>query len=295
VYMTPDRFRTMGFGVDLTDVQDYEIRAKLVSAAARVHTITAAPNEPQPHDFRGGTITNEEHFWNTGDGRAVPPQRSFHTWHYPIKTCTDMKIYLTNGRYIDIGETERYLTLRTVEIVSLAMTASGIFGAAVVPEIGLLNPVVKMSYTYGYEIPHVGEVLEDTEGDETTYRAQDQWWTSDDVTVYVDGSEVTTGFTIDRDEGTITFGTAQTGSVVKADYTSKLPREIAMASGILAAEALGDRETRSRGMSGLRSVRVGEIALEKDTPMRGGQTLVTPAQAEAEALLEGFSFISAGA
>jgi hypothetical protein len=293
--MTPERFKTMAFGVDLTDVEDYEIRAKLASAEARVHTITAAPKMPQPHDFRGGTITEEEHFWNTGDGRAVPPQRSFHTWHYPIRTCTDMKIYLTNNRYIDLGETERYLTRRTIEIVSLAMTASGIFGAAVVPEIGLLNPVVKMSYTYGYEIPWTGEVLEDTIGTGLTWRAQDQYWTSeDDVTVYVDGV-VTDPDSIDLTEGTVTFGSDQSGSVITADYTSKLPREIAMATGILAAEALGDRETRARGMSGLRSVRVGEIALEKDTPMRGGQTLVTPAQAEAEQLLEGYVFYSAGA
>lgn len=295
MYMTPERFKTMGFGVDLTDVQDYEIRAKLISATTRVNTITAAPKEPQPHDFRGGTITNEGHFWNTGDGRAVPPQRQFHVWHYPLLTCTDMKIYLTNGRYINIGEEERYLTRRTIEIVSLAMTATGIFGAAVVPEIGLLNPQIKISYTYGHRIPWVGEILEDTIGTGLTYRAQDQWWTSeDDVTVYVDGSPATPD-SIDLDEGTVTFGSDQSGSVITADYTSKLPREIAMATGILAAEALGDRETRSRGMSGLRSVRVGEIALEKDTPMRGGLTLVTPAQAEAESLLHGFRFLSAGA
>lgn len=295
MYMTPERFATMGFGVDLTDVEDWEIRAKLVAASARVNTITAAPRLPQPHDFRGGTATDEEHFWNTGDGRAVAPQRSFFTWHYPVKTCSQMRIYLTNNRYIDIGETERYLTQRTIEIVSLAMTASGIFGAAIVPEIGLLNPVVKMTYTYGYEVPWVNQVLEDTTGTGLTYRAQDQWWTSeDDVTVYVDGVE-TAPDSIDLDEGTVTFGSDQSGSLITADYTSKLPREIAMATGILAAEALGDRETRARGMSGLRSVRVGEIAIEKDTPMRGGQTLVTPAQAEAESLLAGFRFFSAGA
>lgn len=295
MYMTPERFKTMGFGVDLTDVEDYEIRAKLASAKARVHTITAAPKLPQPHDFRGGSITAEEHFWNTGDGRAIPPKRQFYPWHYPVKTCSDMKIYLTNNRYIDIGETERYLTKRTIEIVSLAMTASGIFGAAIVPEIGLMNPVVRFDYTYGYEVPFVGEVLEDTIGTGLTWRAQDQFWTSeDDVTIYVDGVE-TAPDSVDLEEGTVTFGSDQSGSVVTADYTSKLPREIAMATGILAAEALGDRETRSRGMSGLRTIRVGEIALEKDTPMRGGQTLVTPAQAEAEALLSGFHFISAGA
>ena len=68
-----------------------------------------------------------------------------------------------------------------------------------------------------------------------------------------------------------------------------------MATGILAAEALGDREMRARGMTGLSSIRVGEIALEKDRQQRGGQTLVTPAVSEAESLLAGFKFLSAGA
>jgi hypothetical protein len=294
--MTPERFKTMGFGVDLTDVKDHEIRAKLVSASSRVNVITAAPAEPRPHDFRGGTAVGERHFWNTGDGRAVPPKRQFWPWHYPLTGCSRLQIVLTNNRYIDIGETERYLTRRTIEIVSLAMTASGIFGAAIVPEIGLLNPVVEMDYTYGYSIPYAGELLEDTSAasDGLVFRAQDQWWTDDDVTVYVDGTEVTTGFTIDRDEGAVTFAVEQTG-VVTADYTTRLPRDIAMATGILAAESLGDREIRARGMGGLRAIRVGEITLEKDQPMRGGQTLVTPAQAEAEALLSGYRFISAGA
>lgn len=294
--MTPERFKTMGFGVDLTGVPDYELRAKLYAASARVNAITAAPAEPQPHDFRGGTIVGERHFWNTGDGRAVPPKRQFWPWHYPLVGCTRLQIVLTNNRYIDVGETERYLTQRTVEIVSLAMTASGIFGAAIVPEIGLLNPVVEMDYSYGRRLSRTREMLDDTSSPavKKVFRSQHQWWTDDDVTVYVDGAVVTTGFTIDRDEGTVTFAEATTG-VVTADFTSRLPWEIAQATGILAAESLGDRETRARGMSGLRAIRVGEISLEKDQPMRGGQTLVTPAQAEAESLLNGFRFISAAA
>ena len=52
---------------------------------------------------------------------------------------------------------------------------------------------------------------------------------------------------------------------------------------------------RGRGMSGLRAIQVGEISLEKDHQMRGGQTLVTPAQAEAESYLTPYHFMWAGA
>ena len=292
MYVTPERFKTMGFGVDLDDLDVFELRATLRRAADRVNAICGAPGLPQPHDFRGGTITDERHIWKMGDGVSTPPSRSIYLWHYPIRTVTSLRIDLTNNRYVDIGEDERYLTNRTVEIVSLAMTASGLYGAAVVPEIGLLKPRIKATYTYGYSIPTTGEVLEPTDG--KTYRAQDQWWTDDTVTVYVDGNVVTTGFTLDRDEGTVIF-TENKAAEVKADYTTKLPRNIQTATGILAAEALGDREMRARGMSGLRRIQVGEIALEKDAQMRGSSTLITPAVAEAEALLEGFHFVWAAA
>lgn len=296
MYVTPERFKTMGFGVDLDDLDDFEIRATLRRASDRVNTICAAPGLPQPHDFRGGTITDERHVWNMGDGITRPPSRSIYLWHYPILTVSSLRIDLTNLHYIDIAESERYVTDRSVEIVSLAMTASGIFGAAIVPEIGLNKPRVKASYTYGYRFPVTGEVLEPTDG--KTYRAQDQWWLSSVApVVYRDGVVVSSGdYSVDYDEGTVTFSSNISGDVVvTADYTCRLARNIQTATGILAAEALGEREMRSRGMSGLSRISVGEIALEKDRPMRGAQTLVSPAVAEAEALLAGFRFISAAA
>lgn len=294
MYVTVERFKTLGHGIDLTDVQDYEIAAKLDAAAGRIHAITAAPQEPQPHDFRGGTITAEQHLWNLGDGQSRAPSRSLWVRHYPLISVSALQIDLTNNRYITIAEDERYLTRRTIEIVSLAMTANGIFGAAVLPEIGLLNPQWKATYVYGRLIPMTGATLERITT--TTYRAIDQWWDSTaTTTIYADGSPVSPA-SIDYDEGLVTFA-ADPGETVKvtADYTTKLPRNIALAESILAVEALGDRENRARGMSGLQAIRVGEISLEAQRPSRGGQTLVTPAEAQAEALVDGFRFISAGA
>jgi hypothetical protein len=116
------------------------------------------------------------------------------------------------------------------------------------------------------------------------------------VTVYVDGSAITTGFAIQRDEGAILFESPQTpDAVITADFVTRLPPAIATATGILAAEGLGDMEMRGRGMGNLRSIRVGEIMLEKEEAMRGGKTVISQAQAEAEAHLNPFRFIWAGA
>ena len=176
MYVSVERFKTMGFGIDLTDVEDYEIQAKLDEAGDEVHAITSAPMEPQPHDFRGGSITDERHDWYLGDERTKPPARSIWPWHYPILSVDSMRIDLTNNRYITIDETERYLTRRTIEITSLAMTASGIFGAAVIPEIGLLHPQVVLDYAYGHSFTRTGVTMQKIS--DFVFRGPDQWWDS---------------------------------------------------------------------------------------------------------------------
>jgi hypothetical protein len=298
-YVTPERFKTMGFGVDLDAVEDFELRAVLRRASDRVNSMTAAPGLPVPHDFRGGSITAEEHHWDMGNGVTTGPSRTVHLWHTPILSVSDLRIRLTNTQGIVFDSAELMVFDKEVEIVSLAMTSAGLFGSYVVPEIGLAEPRVQADYTYGYRIPITRQTLDPTDG--KTFRAQDQWWIDDSenypVTVYDEaGTAIESGYTVHHDEGTIEFSANRDpDSVVYASFTSRLPRGISTATGILAAEALGDRETRARGMSGLRSIRVGEIELEKEMQMRGGTTLVTPAVAEAEALLDPYRFIWVGA
>ena len=289
-YVTPERFKTMGFGVDLADIEDFELRAALRRASDRVNTITAAPDG---HDFRGGVVTDETKRWRSG----AATQRTIFTYHYPIISVQRLAIDLTNQQYIEFTANELYVTERTIEVVSLTMTANGLFGAYIVPAIGLMHPVTKADYTYGRSYAKTKEVLEATDG--KMWRAQHQWWDSTVAPVVrVNGGvKLATEYTVDYDEGTITVTTPSDGLpadvIVDADFSTTMPDGIATATGILAAEALSDTEMRKRGMAGLRTVRVGEIALEKDTQMRGGQTLVTPAQAEAESYLAPHHFLYA--
>jgi len=295
LYVTPERFRTMGMGVDLDEVDDVSLRTTLAAASARVNVLCAAPGRPVPHDFRGGTITNERHRVRLADSPFGEVQRKFYLWHRPIISVSSVKFDVTNQQYIDFPDDDVYVTESWIEIVSLAMTGNGLFGAAIVPVIGLENVTGRFSYTYGRTIPIFWDELEAT--DARTYRAQNQWWTSDDVTVEVDGVEVTTGFTINRDEGTIVFDAQQDpDSRITASYTTKLPFDIAYATALLAADAFADRETRARGMAGLRSLKVGEITMEKDSARRGERMGVQQsASPEIMSLLDGYRFMSAGA
>lgn len=295
LYVTPGRFRTMGMGVDLDEVSDVELRSILVGASAKVNALCAAPGRPAPHDFRGGTITDERHRVRLPESPMGEIQRKFYLWHAPILSVSSVRFDVTNQQYIPFQDEDIYVTDRWVEIVSLAMTGQGLFGAAIVPVIALENVTGLFSYTYGRSIHVYGDVLEAT--DARLYRAQNQFWTDDAIEVAVDGIVATTGFTIDKTEGTVTFASQQAPeALITASYTTRLPYDIAYATALLAADALDSRQMRERGMSGLRSMKVGEIVLEKDASRRGERAdAQSAASPEISMLLDGYRFMSAGA
>jgi len=297
LYVTPERFKTMGLGVDLDDVEDFELRATLSRASARVNTLCAAPNLPQPHDFRGGTVTDEQHPFRLGYGPFEGAQREVFLFHWPVRTVGTLRVDLTNTQYISFTDDQLYVRNKSVEIISLAMTVNGLFGSALVPIIGLREPRCLVDYVYGYEIVVSEEQIDATDG--LMYRAQNQFWTAADVVLKVGGAVQSTGFTIDRVEGTVTFDAPQAAnSVVTVSYVTKLPPEIAMATALLAAASFSEREDRSRGMSGLRRLTVGEITLERDVAPRGGAgQWQSGKDAPPEVLdyLEGFQYTWVGA
>lgn len=286
-YVTPERYRTMGLGADLEGVEDWELRSILSSATSLVNTYCNVPLLPQAHDFRGGTITNEQHQWT-----ADPHGKRIYLWHTPIKTITSLKVMATSNQYLDVSADELFIQPGEgyTEIVALALTSVGLFGAAV-PVIGLTNPITRTSYTYGYEFPVTGEYLEPT--DAWTYRAQNQFWTAADVTVYRDGVEITTGFTVDRIEGAIVFDEPQEhDDILTVDYTYSLPREIAQATAIAATTALAERDLTSKGLGQLAEIAVEEVRLRRDARRTGTVVAQEALPDSAQALLSGFRFVT---
>lgn len=286
-YVTPERYRTMGLGADLEGVEDWELRSTLSAATSLVNTYCNVPLLPQQHDFRGGAITNEQHQWTTD-----PRGRRIYLWHTPIKTVTSLKVMATNNQYLDVTTSELFIQYgeNYAEIVALALTSIGLFGAAL-PGIGLYNPVTRTSYTYGYEFPVIDEPLEPT--DAFTFRAQNQFWTPATVTVRQDGDVITTGFTVDRVEGTVVFDEAQDpDKPVSVDYTYALPREIAQATAIATTTALAERDLTSKGLGQLAEIAVEEVRLRRDARKTGTVVASEALPDSAQALLSGFRFVT---
>jgi len=291
MYVTPDRYRSMGFGVDLDGVEESDLRSILRAASAAVESYCNVPLLPQKHDFRGGTITAEQHQWRMGnDTGSEMGQRRFYFFHRPVQTVTDFKILVTSGQYVDIPASELFLNPIEgwAEVVSLAVTSIGIFGSGLLPNVGLARPIARASYTYGWQFEVTGEQLDATDG--LTFRGQNQWWVTDSVTIYQNGTDVTDDVTLDLTEGTATFtDQPETADIITADYTHKLPFDIAQATGIIATAMLNERDLVASGLGRIEALQLEEISVRRSLPQRS-QLQLKQIPEEAALLLGGYTY-----
>jgi hypothetical protein len=276
-YITYDRFRKMGFGIDMSELDPATWASLAAQATTWVNNYCLVPRMPQQHDFRGGTITGEQHSWRYPESDFDIGQRRAYPFHWPVKRMSQFRIYVTNTQYVQVDTTGLFInsSQRYVEVVSLALTSAGLFNALVVPNIGLATPVVRFSYEYGWDFTEPGETLQTEDGQ--TWAATNQWWYADQdgedawgvpiggaPVISKNGAVITTGFTINYDEGTVVFdANLEATDVVSAAYHYKLPNEISLAAGHIMAWLFGASETRSRGMTQLESLQIGEVKLTK--------------------------------
>lgn len=271
MYLTPDKYRTMGFGIDLSDLEDVELASLCSQASAIIDSYCRVPRMPQKHDFRGGVITGEEHNWRYPMTPFELGQRRYYFWHWPVISIAQFRIYVTNTQYLEVAPTELVInnSERYAEVVSLAVTSSGLFNALIVPNIGLATPKAVVNYSYGWRFSVVNETLYATDG--RTYRASNQFWHSTPApTIYRNGVAITTDFTIDYEEGTVVFNAQQpTDDVIRATYDHKLPADIMQAAGFIVTHLHGEAELRAKGMDNVRRLTVAEVTIERNPEPSG--------------------------
>lgn len=285
LYVTPGKFRVSATGVDLTGITDLELVSVLETSGDMANEYCSVP---AGHDFRGGTVVDEIGTWDMG-GHYLPGTRQVYPLHRPLKSVEDLRIEVTGSQYIPFQTSELHLSPDRAEVVSMALTSFGLFGAAIIPNIGLQKPQYRWSYSYGWSFPVVNEKL--LLSDARTFRAQHQWWDADvDPVVRIDGEEATTGFTIDYDEGTVLLDTVTATTTVHVDYNHRLPSAIARASNIIAASELGERNMTRKGLSGLIELAVGDVRIRRDFPRAGVQTSGIPDRAAD--LLDSYRYLS---
>lgn len=282
-YLTPARYRQMALGIDVSSKTDAELAALIATASGAVNRYCAVP---RAFDFRGGAVTDETHQWEPGNAMK---QGSGKVWPLckPVRTCTRLSIYVTKTQHIDFDASQVNVNpaLGYLEPVAAPITTA-LFTS--VPPWLLDPPLAYVDYTYGWSFTET-ERIYDPGIEAKIFRATNQFWT-DDPTVEVNGSVVTTGFTVDRTEGTITFTNATTDPV-DITYTYPMPPEIPLATGIVVTDLLGYANINASGLTGLSGIRVEEIEIRQSSRTGFANYDMHPAAA---ALLAGFVNVSWG-
>jgi hypothetical protein len=250
------------------------------------------------HDFRGGTIVDEQHTWRYPASPVDIGQRRAYPFHWPIQSMNSFIFKVTNTQFVDIGVSELFVnqTQKYVEVVSLAITSHGLFNALIVPNLGLATPVVVLGYDYGRVFAETDERLSFTDG--TTWRAANQWWATTPAPVVKKNDvalTLTTDYTIDTDEGAVILvEDAAATDIITASYSFRLPWEIRDATGYIMSALRATAERYSRGMGDLRRLQVEEVTMDRGRPqdiakMSSDLTAIAP---EAAMLLASYRFDS---
>jgi len=268
-YLTADRYRTMRFGTDI-DMTDVELASVIARASSLVDAYCNVPLRPQRHSFLGGTIENEQHSWRLAQTPFETTQRRLYPYHTPIRKVTQFRIYVTqpdpdveDGQYVlvdpkdlMVNRSEDYL-----EVVSAAMTSTGLFNALIVPAIYLASPIATVDYSYGWAFSVVDEVVYPTDG--LTFQSQNNFWHADEVTVKVNDIPVSPA-SINRIEGHATLSAAPAiDASVTVSYKHKLPVEIRDASGYIVTHILEEAAVTERGLAELQEIKVAEVTLRR--------------------------------
>jgi hypothetical protein len=259
----------MGQGVDLTDIEDQDLAANISIASGLVNTHC---NVEVDHDFRGGTVTDEEHRWKMGNYMWPGPRRVFPN-HYPLTQLTSFKIYVTNTQYLDIPVAQvNWEEFSNALEPVIAAESIGVWTASAIPIAGFREPHARISYSYGFTFSVTDEQMFPEGG--IRWRGQNQWWDST-VTPVIKVNGITldpADVTFDYDEGTVDIDddvlTALDIDVtevdhVRATYTHKLPSNVMNATAMITTSLLGRRSIAERGMLGLSGITVNEVELRQ--------------------------------
>lgn len=261
-YLTPNRYRLMALGIDLSAKSDAELGALIGSASAEVNRHCAAP---MGHDFRGGTVTREEHLWDVGNTHRRPSGRLWPKHGMgimEITTCSQIDIYTTKVNYVRFTPDNIFWNSRLGYVEPIAAPITTALFTSIPPWL-LTSPVAYIDYTYAREYTETDEQLYPLGG--KTYQALNQFWTDDPVTVKVDGATVT-AYTLNRVEGQVIFtDVVDSGSEVTVSYTHKMDFAIAMATAIVVTDMLGYSNINASGLGGLSGIKVEEIELRQSS------------------------------
>jgi len=291
--LSVNRYLDGGYGIDTSPFTRSQLRNILVRATTNVERYCSVPSIPQKFDFRGGSVTGEQHQWpyvsplliNAGSRRVYLNQK-------PIVSIESFQLQLAQHYVVTLSPSDNLIVNHMegyVEVVALTPVITGYFPVGW--NFGLWNPLALVDYTYGWTFEVTGDVCEAQSP--ALFTASHGNWSAAAPTVFVDGTEVvSTDYTVNRDDGSILFDTLAAPAIqstVTVDYVYLCPDAVSQAVGIVATDLIGKARMASRGMIGLQSLRVAEVAITAMQPNRYATKNGITIPVEAANLLAGFA------
>lgn len=265
LYVTPGRYRTMGFGAALDEIEDSSLEAQLRLASSLINRYCARPHT---YDFRGGIVIDEKHPWRIGNEHTPRGSVSVFPYCKPVLSVASFQIYVTNTQYLDVAT--QYLNIGSASEVTPVIAASsiGIWTYSAIPVAGLPVPELRITYSYGYSHSDIDDELF-TEGG-GVYRAPSQWLISvAEVTKNDTPLTLTTDYTVNMVEGTITLSESQQDAmdlddVLRMSYTHSIPEAVRDATAVVVTDLIGAGQVVGAGLQGLSRIKAEEIELATD-------------------------------
>ncbi len=280
LYVTPDRYRALGTGVDLSGVTDEELHARLLAASMAVNE---SVNAPEGYSFLGGTVIDEEHLWNTRPANRVPDPRSSRIWVYnrPLRSVSGVRVNVTRTQYVDFTDEQVFIAHDQGYVEPVAAPNTTALFTSVPPWL-LSSPVAYVSYDYGWDFQVTDETPTTLSGG--SLRAAYQFWfTDEDVVLKKNGVTVDPDdYTVDYVEGTITPDSPDENAQWLVSYSYKLPPGVASATALIASDLGGAAAIAAAGMLGLSGIKVEEIELRQSSKVN---FYVNPINAAAQVYL----------
>ena len=273
LYLTPDRYRTLGTGVDLSGTTDAELRTILTNASQMANRAAHAPIN---YSFLGGTVTEEEHQWMVGNKSIKRPSGRIWPFFRPVREVSNLRINVTRTQYIDFDDQQIFTQtdLGYTEPVA-APNTTALFTS--VPPWLLTSPVAYVDYTYGFSFDVVDEPM-------TSYSsylmADNQFWFSEeDVALKKNGAVMDPGdYTVNYTEGTIVPDSMFTDDdEFLVSYSHKLPPDVKAAVQLIATDLTGSVAIAAAGLLGLSGMKVEEVELRQSSKVNFAVTPVNPA------------------
>lgn len=277
-YITEDRYRALGTGVDLTGKSSTEINAILEAAS---YAVNAAVGAPEGYSFLGGTVLDEAHQWRVASRAPKPTDGRIWPFNKPVRSVSAVRVYATSTQHLDFDSTQLFLQGDMGYVEPVATPSTTALYTALPPWL-LTSPIAYIDYEYGFDLSVTDERMATESGG--SLRAGHQFWfTEEEVVLKKNGVIVpSVDYTVDYDEGTITPVTPDETATWKASYHFKLPPGVAAATALIASDLFGAGRIAAAGMLGLSGIKVEEVELRQSSKVN---FFVNPINAAAQIYL----------